>query len=356
METILHGDFETRSTCDLKKTGADLYSRHPSTDINCFGFAFNDEDPTLIKRNEPLPQRVTEHILAGGKFVAHNVNFELSLWNNVCAPKYKWPALRPEQTECTMAMSYAMALPGTLEKAAAAMGIDQQKDMAGSRVMLQLAQPREILPSGHIIWWAEELFPEKYQRMYDYCLQDVRVEHELYKRLLKLTPFERDVWILDNEINQRGIQVDVPSLKYASLMVESEKKRLDQLMRTITGNQVASVSANAQLTDWVKAQGVEIEGVAKDSVTTLLLDPTLPEKVRQALLIRQEGAKSSTAKLAAMMSRADMNGRVRGIFQYHAAGTGRWGGRGIQPQNFPRPNLEQEDIEGVFELIKGATT
>lgn len=355
MGTILHGDFETRSACDLKKAGADLYSRHPSTDINCFGFAFDDEDPSLIKRNEPLPERVFEHIASGGKFVAHNVNFELSLWNNVCAPKYKWPKLKPEQTECTMAMSYAMALPGTLEKAAAAMGIDQQKDMAGSRVMLQLAQPRDIKPNGEIVWWDEIEFQEKYERMYQYCLQDVRVEHELYKRLLKLTPFERDIWLLDNEINQRGVQVDVPSLKYASLMVESEKKRLDLLMRSITDNQVASVSANNQLTEWVKAQGVDIEGVAKDSVTELLLKSDLPAKVRQALLVRQEGAKSSTAKLAAMMSRADMNGRVRGIFQYHAAGTGRWGGRGIQPQNFPRPNLEQEDIEGVFELIRGAT-
>lgn len=352
MASVLHGDFETRSTIDLKTQGAELYARHPSTDILCFGFKFDDEPTELIKKSEPLPQRVFSHIQSGGLFVAHNAPFELAIWNHTCAKKYGWPILKPIQTHCTMAMAYAMALPGSLEKASAAMGIDQQKDMAGNRIMLQLSQPREVTPWGEEIWWDEVQFAEKYSRLYEYCKQDINVEAELYKRLMKLSASERRIWLLDQEINQRGIQIDISAAKKAMALVEFEQDRLNKEMNRLTGGEVKTCTANLSLASWIREQGVPTEGVAKDDVNKLL-SQEIPAKVRMALRLRQEAAKSSTAKLKAMLVRADENGRIRGIFQYHGAGTGRWAGRGIQPQNFPRPSIEQEEIEQVFNILEG---
>lgn len=345
---VLHGDFETRSACDLRKAGADVYARHPSTDILCFAYAFDDEPVEIIVGGEPLPKRVADHVQNGGSFVAHNAPFEIAIWNHVCVPKYGWPALDASQCLCTMAMAYSMAIPGSLEKAAAAMGITQQKDMAGSRIMMQLSQPREIKPTGEIVWWEDA---EKFQRLLDYCKQDIKVEHELYKRLMHLSPSEKAVWNLDHKINQRGVGVDLPAVKSAIDMVESEQKRLNQAMRDVTGNGVATCNATAQLKDWLRYRDIDTSGVAKSDVIDLLERDDLPKDVRKALLLRQEAAKSSTAKLVSMLHSACDDGRIRGIFQYHGAGTGRWAGRRIQPQNFPRNSISQEIIETVLDEL-----
>ena len=139
----LHIDFETRSATDLKKVGLDNYARDPSTDVWCMGFAFDDEPvdlltmPELYNRRMALTHPVARHIAEGGEVVAHNAAFELAIWNNKLR-RFGWPELKIEQTRCTMAMTYAMALPGSLEKAAAAVGIKEQKNMAGHRLMMQM--------------------------------------------------------------------------------------------------------------------------------------------------------------------------------------------------------------------------
>lgn len=352
MAEHLHIDFETRSACDLKIAGADVYSKHPTTDVWCMGFAFTNEPVFLWKNTDGKPRDVLDYVEAGGKCVAHNAPFELAIWNNVLVPKYCWPELKPEQIVCTMSMAYAMALPGSLEKAAAAAGIEKQKDMGGHRIMLQLSQPRKLAEDGTPIWWDDE---EKLQKLFRYCIQDIEVERELFKRLMPLSPQERQVWLLDYEINQRGVAVDIEAVKAAIKMVEAEKDRLNSEMRKITNNAVATCTATGQLTDWLKWRGVELEGVAKADVIELLELDTLPNDCRAALLLRQEAAKSSTAKLESMLGSTGEDGRIRGIFQYHGAGTGRWAGRRIQPQNFPRPRLSEREIENVFELLRSVT-
>lgn len=353
---ILHGDFETRSTCDIRKCGADVYARHPSTDILSFAYAFGEGPISIVKFGEDLPAEVIEHVLFGGRFCAHNVAFELAIWNYVCVPKYGWPHLDPDQCSCTMAMAYAMALPGSLEKAAAAVGLDQQKDMAGSRVMLTLSQPRRTnLMSGEPIWWDEAEVPEKYEKLYEYNKQDVLVEQMLKKRILPLSKREQGIWKLDQLINQRGVMCDIPAVRSAIALVEDEKSRLDVKMQLITNNAVGACTATSQLTDWIKWQGVELEGVAKSDVVELLEQKDLPARVREALVLRRDAAKSSTAKLKSMLHSACDDGRIRGIFQYHGASTGRWAGRRIQPQNFPRSKIVQSEIDKILFALHTAT-
>jgi len=344
---VLHGDFETRSCADLPKCGVDVYANDPSTDILCFGYSFNDEPVQLIKLGDPLPTRIRNHIESGGRFVAHNAAFELAIWNKVCVRKYGWPKLDPNQCRCTMVMAYALGLPGSLQKVAPALGIEQQKDMAGSRVMLQLSKPK----IGHTesdLWHTDQA---KYEQLYRYCIQDVEVEKAVEKRLIPLSLDEHAYWVLDQEINENGIPIDTALASIAMRYVAEETKRLDEMMRKATNNEVATCSANVELSKWINRQGVKTEGVAKNDVT-VLLEKEIPENVREVLLLRQEAAKSSTAKIKAMVASASKDNRIRGTMQFNAAHTGRWGGRRIQPQNFPRSTLKQHYIESFLEDLK----
>lgn len=331
--TTLHIDFETYSEADLKVVGLDNYSRHPSTKVWCMAYAFDDEPVrVLIDNMQLIPKRITDHIKAGGEVVAHNAQFELAIWNHVCATKYGWPMLMAKQTRCTMAQAHAMALPASLEKAAAALGLDARKDAQGARIMLQLARPKA---DGKP--WTYDEAPEKFNRLFAYCKQDVEVERELDKRLMTLSASESRIWQLDQAINRRGVMVDLPAIDAAIALVEAEQTRLNREMLLLTGGAVGKCSEVQLLVSWIRSQGVILPGLAKADVLDALKLDELPDVARKALLLRQEAARSSTAKLLAMKQRASEDGRVRYCFQFHGAATGRWAHRGIQPGNLPRP-------------------
>lgn len=351
--TVLHIDFETRSTLDLKKVGLDNYAKHPTTDVWCMAYSFNGEPAQLCTPMKPLDwdgfrKPLLREQLKDWKTVAHNAAFELAIWNEIMFKRYGWPELKPEQCECTMAMAYAMGLPGSLDGAAAAVGLEARKDASGHRLMLQMAKPREIKPDGTAVWWDDA---ERLEKLYAYCKQDVEVERELHKRLMPLSAAERKLWQIDYEINQRGVQVDVDNIRHAIKVVDTESERLHHEMRTVTANFVGFTTETARLKEWVRTRGIDCDGVAKADVLELLSQPGLPDDVRAALLIRQQAGKSSTAKLAAMLERASADGRVRGTMQYHGAATGRWAGRGIQVHNFPRPSIGHEEVEDAIEHL-----
>jgi DNA polymerase len=349
MKNIVHLDFETRSVVDIKKQGLDVYAKHPTTDILCVGYSLDDQPTKIWKRFEEVQPAFIDAVKQGALLVAHNAQFELAIWNHVGVPRYGWPKLLPENTACTMAMAYAMALPASLEKAAAAMGMAEQKDLGGYRIMLQLCRPKKIDEDGRVEWWEEK---EKLEKLYQYCVQDVEVEKELYKRLLKLSEKEKKVWCLDQEINQRGIALDQESVLKALEIVEAEKRRLDSKLNELSGGIVSNCTKAKKLTDWIKEQGVEIEGVSKSAIHEAFKEGGLPKIAHEALLLRQEAAKSSTAKLQVMKDAVSPDGRIRNLYQYHGASTGRWSGRKLQTQNFPRPDLSQEKIEEVFQILK----
>lgn len=346
-EPILHLDWETRSSVDLKKAGLANYASHKDTGIWLASLAFDDEEVFNWFPGQALPNAVIHHIQSGRQVWAHNAPFEVAICNSI-ARFLGWPALQEAQMVCTMAMAYAMSLPGALEKAAPAAGIKAQKDMAGHRLMLQMAAPREVKPDGSIVWWNEV---EKVQRLAAYGRQDVEVERELGKRLVQLSTQEKKVWCLDQKINKRGIRVDIPSIKKAMEIVEQEKLRLNQQVQVASGGFISTCTAVGQIKDFLEANLVVVDGVAKNDVTDCLEDKGLPDNCRKVLELRKEAAKSSTAKLSAMSQRADSLWRVRGAHQYHGAGTGRWAGRGIQIQNYPKGKYERYEFEQIFRLL-----
>lgn len=339
-------DFETFSTRDLPLVGAHKYARDAG--IYCMGYAINDGSVSLWKNTDPLPEDFLEAMRGEHRLIAHNAHFEMLLWEHVLTPCYGFPMFKPENFVCTMAEAYAMALPGSLEKCALALGLDAQKDMKSSRIAVQVSQPRSIDPkTGAITWWEDMA---KFEILYKYCKQDVEVQRQIYKRTLRLSDSERRIWLKDYEINKRGVYCDLPLIEKAIELVEKEKTRLDERMALITNRSVASCNATSQIVNFLRSEGLEVESIAKSEVIKLLSQP-LSERAKECLELRQEAAKSSTAKLISMKNRADDDNRMRGLYQYWGARTGRFSGRGPQPQNFPRNIYGDADVEKIVSLI-----
>ena len=324
----------------------------------------DDDEPELWAPSFNV-DHFTQHVADGGKVVAHNAPFELSVWNEILSKRYGWPALKPEQTFCTMAMCYAMALPGALEDASLALGLDVHKDAEGRAIMLKLCRPWKTDPDGTIHWMDE--CPQftvggqpitgavALQRLYAYCQQDVRVERELEKRLLPLSEHERKVWLMDYAINQRGVKVDIETAKAALVMAEIVKERCNAELAIVTGGAVQTVSAVAALKEWMGEQGVPVESLAKQNVVDLLDSENLPAPVARALVLRQEAGKASTAKLDRLVDAAGVDGRLRNLYQYHGAGPGRWAGRGVQVHNLPRDMPPRRVVDEILRLVRSGT-
>ncbi len=354
--TTLHIDFETRSELDLKEVGLHRYARHPSTDVWCMAYAFGDDEPVIWTPGMSLPMGMTVRVHEGAAVAAWNVAFELEIWNEILVKRYGFPALKPEQAHCTMAQSYAMGLPGALDDASYATGVQLQKDKEGHALMLRMCRPRSKAGVTPVVWWNE---PEKLQRLYDYCKQDVRVERAVGQRLMPLSAKERRVFLLDYKINQRGVQLDMESVRGAIAMAEQVKAACDAEMSVITGGAVTSVTAVIAMKEWMAAQGVETKSIAKQAIVDLLNqgsdvapDDTLPAPVRKALLLRQEAGKASAAKFDVMQDRAGEDGRLRGSYQYHGAASGRWAARGVQVHNLPRNMPKPETVEQILALVR----
>jgi len=351
MASVAFIDFETRSTVDLKKSGSDVYARHLSTEIMCLSYAFDNGPVKTWRRLDDSPSLLLRHVSEGHPVVGHNIGgFEVPVWNNV-GKRLGWSELKIEQCRDTMVMAYAMSLPGSLEHAAAAVGIEAQKDLKGSRIMLTLCKPKGFTDYGAPTWDED---PDKLEALYRYCEQDVEVERQLYNRLQPLSADEQAVWVLDHKINQRGVKLAAKELDAAIKIVDLEKRKFNQRIQKISKAFISTYNETGRFKEWIESRGVaNVPSIAKADVVELLSREDLPADVREALMLRQEAAKSSTAKLESMISSTGSDGRIRGIFQYHGAGTGRWAGRRIQPQNFPRGNLNPTQVEEVFGVLGG---
>ena len=158
MNSFLSIDFETRSTVNLKKTGVYAYAEHPDTNLWCAAYAFDDEGPEIWVPGDPPPERIVEHVKAGGEIRAWNANFERVIWWLILTPTYGWPMPKLEQFWCTAADAAAMALPRALAHAAQVLNVEVQKDMEGRKLLLKMTKPRST-KSGEIVWF-NRLFKE----------------------------------------------------------------------------------------------------------------------------------------------------------------------------------------------------
>ena len=346
--TALHIDFETRSAVDLRKTGVYVYAEDPTTDVWCAAYCVDDGPVELwvpgqwLLWTHPLITAVRE----GWTIIAHNANFERAIWAGILAKRYGCPTPRPEQWRCTMAMALAMALPPGLGQCADALGIAERKDDDGKSLMLRMAKPRKVNDDGTLTWWD---VPERLEKLYAYCKQDVEVERAIERHLLPLRKQELDLWHLDQAINDRGIHVDRDLCNSALTIVDTATKWLNDELAEITNGQVTKTTAVAQIIAWMQTQGCATVSLDKEAVGDLLARADLSEDVRRVLEIRAEGAKAAVKKIAALLAGTSSDSRARGLLQFHAASTGRWAGRRFQPQNIARP--KREDVDGAIACV-----
>jgi hypothetical protein len=323
-------DLETRSRIDLKTVGAHRYAEDPSTEVLCVGFAVGDNPVQLWTPGGPVP---AEFIEAANNpswaLVAHNAAFERCITQHILAPHHGWPeTLLVGPWRCTMAMAYASALPGKLEKVAEALELPHQKDPEGAKLIRLLSKPRA---DGT---WNED--PELLRRLYEYCRQDVEVERDLHRTLPELLPGEQRIWQLDQAINERGFHVDGELLEAANHVVVKGERRLLAEFNQLTG--LFSPAQVARLIAWLGAHGCEVPDLQKGTLSHALRRKGLSDEVRRVIGLRQALAHASANKVEALRAWRMSDGRIRGTLIYHGAATGRWVGRGPQPQNFRRSN------------------
>jgi DNA polymerase len=340
---ILHRDFETRSTIDLPDVGAWRYAAEPTTDIWCCAYAVDDGPVKLWLPGQPIPEefqiaaRDPDWVVA-----AHNDQFETAIETRILAPRYGWPIVPIERHRCTMAMASASALPAKLKTVAEVLELSARKDDDGGRLMKQMARPRMPRagedPNG--IYWHDE--PEKLERLYAYCRQDVEVERELFHRLPALTDDEHSLWVLDQTINSRGFYTDGPLLDASSrIAAEAGQATQDELAR-ITDGALTSTDQVAGMLSWLGDRGCKVQDLKKPTLGHALRRKNLDPVVRRVIELRLGAAHAAAAKVDALRAWRDDDGRVRGTLRFHGAGTGRWTGSGPQPQNFKR---DGENIE-----------
>ena len=341
--TSLSIDFETRATVDLRTTGVYPYAMHKDTDLWCFAWAFDGEEPEIWypdgdrpTNENTVPQRFYDHIRSGGEMRAWNASFERIIWKHILTPRYGFPEPTLEQWVCSAAEAAAMSLPRSLDQAAHVTGVAEQKDAEGYSLMMRMTRPRKVLDDGTLIWWDVE---ERKQRLYQYCKQDLRTEQAIAKVLRRLTPREREIYLETERMNDRGISVDRALVLAAKEIADEGIERANVVLRELTSGAVTEVTKIGQLKQWLGEQDVPNHSIAKAAVRELLesdLDPTVRKVVEQ----RAEAGRSSLAKLDSLLECLCPDDKIRGMLLFHGAGTGRWTGRLVQPHNFARPEVK----------------
>jgi DNA polymerase len=349
MTGVVFCDFETRSAVDLRKTGVYVYASDASTDVWCLAYSWDGEDIRVWKPGDPIDTELEDWIVEGGKMSAFNANFERVIWNKIMAPRYNWPRTRAGQWYCTMAQASAAGLPRSLGQAAAVLGVEEQKDKVGQALMLRMARPRKTLADGTHTWWTA---PDKVNALIEYCRQDVRTEMDVSTHIPYLPDSERQLFLLDQRINDRGVMLDRDLLERVRRLATDSKAEIDAEINRLTKGEVRSATQGMHLAAWLRKYGVQTSSVDKQAVAKILSSDGLHPVIRRVVELRQSGAKSSTAKLDAMEHAAGEDDRMRGLLVYHGAATGRWSGKLVQPQNFPRPVRKQAELDEIIAKLK----
>jgi DNA polymerase len=348
---MIYIDFETYSESNIKKSGAWGYSIHPSTEILCMAFAIDDEPVDIwTPDNGCNLDRVFALISEGSLVEAHNAFFERSIWQNVAVKKLGFPQVQANQWRCSAARVAALALPRSLEDAAEKLECINQKDTTGKRIMMQLCTPKTSTKKDENTRFLKELYPEKYETLYEYCKQDVETEREISHRTRPLRDAEQDLWLLDQEINSRGILIDKVAVEAAiEIASNATAKALDNI-QAITNGVITSFTQTVACAKWATDQGYPMEKFNKAYLAEKMETDDMPEKVKKVIELRQNFGKTSVAKYQAMLDCMGEDNRIRDNYMYHGASTGRWSGKNVQFQNLPRGKIK--DMNTAIEILK----
>lgn len=361
---IVRIDFETRSRVDLRKVGAWIYSRHPSTEVLCMAYKIGDNETALwvpdyfARSGLNCPFDVDDETI----IEAHNAFFEQCIWYGIGVWRFGWPEHRNWQ--CSAAKAAYHSLPRSLDGVASALNLREQKDKEGHRIMLQLSKPRKPTKNNPAHWFTDEA---KYKKLYSYCLQDVETETAVSETLSLLPTREKRIWRMDQALNFRGVYADRAAIEGA---LDLEKVLLSETNRKLTGltdGKITTIGQVGKLKKYLNELGCNLESLGRSNLEQIVSDSkrraeecvddlhvkNLPSEALKIINLRLSAARSSTKKYQAMLNRMDTDDRIRELVLYHGASTGRWTGLGIQIQNFPRGTIKTPDeIELAIDCIK----
>lgn len=352
MSRVLHIDLETYSDIDIGKCGAYRYADSPNFEILLLAYAYDDEPVTVIDvaQREEWPTQVLDDILSSDiTKVAHNAAFE-----RICLSKFLNTHLDPKAWHCTMVHALSLGFPASLADVGKALnlGEDKQKMAVGKRLITYFCKPcKPTQANGQRTRNYPHHDPEKWDLFKEYNRQDVVTEQAIYDKLMKfpLPESERILYCLDQSINDYGIGVDTDLMDKVIGYSKEYEAALRKECEELTGG--INIHSIVQLKQWLTEQeGRQIDSLTKDDVDQLLKLDLKPSSKR-ILELRQETGKTSVKKYEAFERSICSDERIHGAFQFYGAGrTGRWAGRLIQPQNFPRNAFE--DIALARQMVK----
>lgn len=330
-------DIETYSDVDLSKCGVYKYASSPAFEVLLFGYAADGGDVRVVDLacGEQIPEEVISALsdTSVTKW-AFNAMFE-----RVCLSNFLGEWLEPEGWHCTMVWSATLGLPLSLESAGAALGLEKQKLTEGKDLIRYFCVPcKPTKANGGRMRNRPEHDPEKWERFKAYNLRDVETEMQIQKRLSNF-PVPDAIWEeyhLDQEINDRGIGVDMELVRQAIEIDTRSRERLTAAMQELT--ELENPNSVQQMKQWLADHGLETDTLGKKAVAELV--KIAPEPLREVLSLRQQLAKSSVKKYTAMENAVCADSRAHGMFQFYGANrTGRFSGRLIQIQNLPQNHM-----------------
>ena len=345
-------DIETYSSVNLQKSGVYRYVEADDFEILLFGYSVDGGEAMVVDlvSGEKIPKKILDALTDENitKW-AFNAQFE-----RVCLSRYLgYPFgyyLNPSSWKCSMVWSAYLGLPLSLEGVGAVLGLEKQKLTEGKELIRYFCVPctptksnsgrTRNLPSND---------EEKWQRFKAYNKRDVETEIQIQQRLIKF-PVPEDIWDeyhLDQEINDRGIKVDMDFVKQAIAVDEISHEKLMSAMQQMT--ELDNPNSVQQMKGWLSENGLEIDTLGKKAVAELLKDA--PEHLAEVLKLRQQLAKSSVKKYTAMENAVCADSRARGMFQFYGANrTGRFAGRLVQLQNLPQNHMP--DLKEARGIVK----
>jgi len=341
---VLAIDIETYSPVDLKKSGLYVYAEHPEFEILLFAYAFDQEPVTVVDftAQKYLSLEVFDALTNPTVLkTAHNANFE-----RICISRYFKIDLAIDQWECTAVKSAMLGLPFALAMVGKVLKLDQEKMTEGKSLIRYFSIPcNPTNANGNRSRNLPAHDPEKWNTYKAYNLRDVEAEREIREKtaFFEVPQSEKDLYIIDQVINDRGVLIDTDLVTNAIRIDATYKDRLSAEMEKLAN--IDNPNSVAQLKAWIADKtGEDVDSLTKESILNMLKN-TPSDEVTKVLRNRQEMAKTSVKKYQAMAEMAGTDGRIRGLAQFYGANrTGRWAGRGVQMQNLPQNHLRDLDL------------
>ena len=347
-------DIETYSSVSLQKCGVYAYAASPDFEILLFGYAWDDGPVEVIDMasGQKLPQELQD-VLYDPEILktAFNASFE-----RTCLSAFMGRVTPPEQWSCTAVMARELGLPGSLEMVGQVIGLpeDKQKSKTGKALIRYFSIPcKPTKVNGGRTRNLPQHDPDRWKLYVEYNRQDVEAERAIRHRLQKFPVLasEQDLYVIDQNINDRGVGVDTTLAAKAVEIDQIVKARLLDEAKDLTG--LDNPKSATQLKSWIEeVSGYEVESLNKKMIGAVRTG-TDNEAVHAMLDIRQGLSKTSTEKYSAMLRTVCPDGRIRGLTQFcGAARTGRWAGRLVQMQNLPQNKMPDKDLDCARQLVR----